>query len=59
MFSCQETGRELGISGNTVFIPRLSLWRSLFESNQIKEQHERMKLQNEDVMLKNVQNFGN
>ena len=32
---------------------------SIFESNHIKEQHERMKLQSEEVVLKNTQNFGN
>ena len=32
---------------------------NIFESNHIKEQHERMKLQSEEVVLKNTQNFGN
>ena len=32
---------------------------NIFESNHIEEQHERMKLQNEEVVLKDTQNFGN
>ena len=32
---------------------------AIFESNQIKEHHETMKLQNEEVMLKNTYNLYN
>ena len=53
MFYCyQGTDKELGISGNTGTIPR-------FRSNQIKEQHETMKLQYEEIMLKNTKNLIN
>ena len=45
----EETDQELHISGNTGTIPE----ETIFGSNKVKEQHETMKLQNEEVMLRN------
>ena len=47
--------QELSISGNTV-VPYLNNHseEAIFGNNKIKDEHETMTLQNEEVMLKNT-----
>ena len=55
----EKTDQELGISGNTTgnwhtSQPNNPSEKTIFGSNKVKEQHETIKLQNEEVMHRNI-----